>query len=241
MKKGIIIFLSVCLVAVMGLTALFLYDSPDNKFRAFVLQTVKDIATDEGEEAELLSKIPRFDADKYNRFTFNMSIMGGNTDGDGKEFTMSGSTEVFKNIGHMYNLDVNFAKSGYQASPESWSDFSKDISYQNFGEGWATEKVKNLNSIENLAAAINTRNTEKILVDDGEVCTLSWTFPADVNYLFGEMMDDFTKDREFSDLAVSRQYLTRRPMSLSILPLWCQAVTVNRPAPFWMRHSIGMW
>lgn len=145
-------------------------------------------------QEELLAKIPKMNGDAYNRFRFDLTIFAGNRDGDGKDYTMSTAMETWKDMAHMYNTHVYFAKSGYEADTENWADFGKDICYQNAGEGWSLDKTKNTLAMEYLLTALNDRQTGFVLTSTDEVLTLSWAFPTDVEYLFGPILGHYTTD-----------------------------------------------
>lgn len=147
---------------------------------------------------ELLQKIPKMDTTSFNRFLFNIDIVTGNVDGDSKEFNMSGAMETYKTISHLYNLDISFAKSDYEAKAESWTNFGTGEIYEDLGEGWITGTIRNEHAIDDLTNAINNRDTEIILTATDSVCTLSWTFLTDNNYLFGDMIDDYTANKNLN-------------------------------------------
>lgn len=147
-------------------------------------------------EEELLQKIPTMDMSKFNRFLFNIDIVAGNNEGDGKEFNMAGALETYKTISHLYNLDISFVKSGYEAKAESWTNFNTGEVYKDLGEGWITGTIRNAHAIEDLADAINNRDTEMLLTATDSVCTLSWTFTTDNNYLFGKIISHYTMDKD---------------------------------------------
>lgn len=158
------------------------------------MDTVTNFINNKPTVEEMLERVPKMDQSKFNRFRFSMDIMAGNAKGDGKEFNMSGTLETYNTISHLYNLDVNFEKSGYKTKAESFTDFSKNEVCKNLGDGWITGHMRNENAIEDLVAAINNRDTEMILTIDDSVCALSWTFPTDNNYLFGDILDDYIID-----------------------------------------------
>lgn len=143
---------------------------------------------------ELMAKVPKIDVTKYNRFVFDLNIYAGNREGDGKDYAMSSALETWEDMAHMYNTHVYFAKSGYEADTENWSDFAKDICWQDSGEGWTTDKTKNTMAIEYLETALNSRDQGIVLSMDDEVCTVSWAFPTDVEYLFGPILGHYTTD-----------------------------------------------
>lgn len=181
MKQKIIILLSV-LCLIISLTG------------CSVVEKVKGFTNKPPAEEELLANIPKIDQTTFNRFLFDMNITVGNTSGEGDEFTMSGAVETYKNISHMYNLDIAFVNSKYQGNAESWAKFDTNERYMNLGDGWTIGDIKNEHPIDDLIAAINERNTDMLLTMDDKVCTLSWTFSTDSNYLFGEFMDPYISD-----------------------------------------------
>lgn len=147
---------------------------------------------------ELLQKVPKMDASAFNRFLFNIDMVAGNTDGDGKEFNMSGALETYKTISHLYNLDISFAKSEYETKAESWTNFGTGEIYKNLGDGWITSVMQNEHAINDLVDVINNRNTEMLLTVTDSACTLSWTFPTDNDYLFGTIVGHYTTDKNLN-------------------------------------------
>lgn len=147
-------------------------------------------------EEQLLNSIPKMDVSTFNRFLFTMDITANNTDGNGETFSMSGAVETYGSISHMYNLDISFEKSGYQAKAETWANFSTNERYTDLSKGFTMDKIANSHAIDDLADVINNRDTGMILTNTGSVCTLSWTFPTDNNYLFGDILKPYTADTD---------------------------------------------
>lgn len=151
-------------------------------------------------EEELLASVPKLDTSKYNRFTFKVAIDVGNADGDGKEFTQSGPVEIYRDISHLYDQDVYFRKSGYKTKGEGWTDFATGGQYKDVGQGdgWVKGEIKDPDAIGRLADVINNRNNERTLTIKDDICTLSWKFEADLDYLFGRLMSGYTEDLDLS-------------------------------------------
>lgn len=143
---------------------------------------------------ELLESIPKMDISAYNRFMFTMDILAGNADGNGKKYALDGAVELYDDISHIYNLNVCFDDSEHKISAETWADFGTDRRYTDIGNGWYNDIIVNSNVINDLADAINIRDTEMDLDMTESACTLSWTFTTDDDYLFGDLMKHYTDD-----------------------------------------------
>lgn len=147
-------------------------------------------------EEELLANVPKMDPSLYNRFLFTMDITAYNAEGEGKEFTEKGAVELYRDISHMYDLDVYFAKSGYRANPETWADFRTGERYTNLGEGFYIDTIANSHAIGDLVDAINNRGSGLEATDTDTACSLSWTFPTDSRYVFGAILEHYTTDMD---------------------------------------------
>lgn len=145
---------------------------------------------------ELLAKVPKVDGSRYNRFMFDLTILAGNRDGDGKDFSMSTVLETWGDMAHMYNTHTYYAKSGQEIDTESWSDYSKNTCWQNLGEGWTTDKVRNELAMDYLIKAMNDRSEGIVYMMNESKCTVSWTFPTDVEYLFGGLVSNYAANGE---------------------------------------------
>lgn len=151
---------------------------------------------DAPKEEELLACIPKIDTSAYNQFTFTMDVTAGNAAGDTGEFSMTGTVELQGGISHMHDLDITLVDSGRKINAETWVSFGAGKRYINIGEGFMEGEPPARNAINDLADAINARDTEMLLTADDSACTLSWTFPTDNRHLFGGMLGHFTDDLE---------------------------------------------
>lgn len=151
-------------------------------------------------EDELSGGIPKLDVSAYNRFLFDMDITAGYIHGGSREVRISGSVELYDAISHLYEVDISDTQSEDVVTAESWADFDTDIRYTDNGNGFMVDDIMNKHVVQNLADAINTRDTGRMLTADDSVCTLSWTFPTDGSYLFAYMTDDATDDADLQSM-----------------------------------------
>lgn len=167
-------------------------------FAGVSFEFVKRFITGAPTKEELLINIPEIDTSKYNRFLFTIDIDVGNVDGDGRDLKGSGAIELYKDISHMYNLDVTYSESDYKTKKESWTDFNSGKAYEDRQEGWSMTSTETKESINKLADAINHRNNDTILTMNDTTCTLSWKFETDVDYLFSTLLSYHTEDLDLS-------------------------------------------
>lgn len=145
-------------------------------------------------EEELLNNVPVMDENSFNRFLFDIKITAGTFNTDEEEFTMSGAVETYQRVSHLYNLKVDFQDTAYQA--ESWARFDTKERYVDLGDGWKTDDLKSEHPVTNLWSAINGRDTEMLLTNKDDICTLSWTFPANNGYLLETIMEQHTENAD---------------------------------------------
>lgn len=182
----------VLFVLITGLTCTGLY------FAGFSFDFIKDFITKAPTEEELLAKIPAMDTDKYNKFLFSINIDTGNAEGGGEDIKGTGAVEIYKNVSHMYDLDVKFSSKDYKPKTESWSDFNIGKAYEDRGDGWMMTDTKTKESITEFANVLNNRNGKRIFDRSKSSCTISWEFDTDINYLFGSLMSHYTDDMDLS-------------------------------------------
>lgn len=156
------------------------------------IEKVKTLVDRTPLEEELLNNVPVMDDNSFNRFLFDLKITAGTFNTDGEEFAMSGALETYRRVSHLYNLKIDFRGTAYQ--PESWARFDTKERYVNMGDGWQTGEIKADHPVTDLWSAINGRETEMLLTNKDNVCTLSWTFPTDNEYLFKAIMEPYTEN-----------------------------------------------
>ena len=145
------------------------------------------------EEEELLKNFPEMDVSTFNQFLFTMNVTAGITDGNSEKITMSGAVETYHNISHIYNVNITTSESKYKA--ETWTDYEDKKRYIDLGQGFTMGDVINNHAVKDLSNLINNRDCEMIMVNDSSASTLSWIFPTDNNYLFDDIMEPYTDNK----------------------------------------------
>lgn len=145
---------------------------------------------------ELLANVPTIDLSSCNKFKFTMSVTAHNAEGDSGEFQMTGALDIWKTISHMYDLDMDATYSNYGNTTETWADFESGTRYVNQNQGWSMESISRKTVLDELVNTVNDRDRETMTLNqDDSACTLSWTFQADNDYLFGDILSHYTEGK----------------------------------------------
>ncbi len=135
---------------------------------------------------KLLENVPDMDPSACSRFSFSMHIMTGNSD-IGKA-ALSGNLEMQDNISHLKDMEASFEKAGMGIFKETWTDAVSGIRYLNNGDDWIIEPMDSGIERTSLADIINNRNGGITVMADDTAYALSWPFPADMEYLFTDIL-----------------------------------------------------
>lgn len=135
---------------------------------------------------KLMANVPEMERKTYNSFVFDMDVDINTATGDSGSYSLGGTLETWASTSHIYGTEITMAD-GSVLSPENYTDFSTGVSYRNMGSGWESMDAENASAMDYLLTAINSRDGGLELTDEDGVCTVSWSFTADTDYIFNTL------------------------------------------------------